>query len=613
MTVREPAAGVLPTRIDGYVPLRDYAVLGDGRTVALVARDGAVDWLAWPNLDSPSVFAAVLDAERGGDFRLEPAEPYTTDRRYLPDTNVLETTFTTASGSVTVTDALTLADHPSLVPARELVRRIDGRTGTVPMSWRVRPRFRYGTRTPRMSTRAGAVVAGSGSEAMAVSAWDAGDPQTEAASIGGRFQLAAGHRAMIAVTYADQEPLVIPSRADCEARLHHTIDAWRHWTGRRTYPGPWRDAVIRSALALKLLVYAPSAALAAAGTCSLPEHVGGVRNWDYRYCWIRDAAFTVSTFLRLGCPDEADGYFWWLMHTSQLTHPRLRVLYRLDGGVHTPEVTLPLAGYRGSTPVRVGNAAAGQIQLDTYGELLQTAWLYSTERHRLDRDIGRRLAEIADFVCRQWRAPDSGIWEVRSAPEHFTQSKMMCWIALDRALDLAARDLIRSRHTSRWRTERDAIGRFVETRCFDPGLNSYVRSADSTDLDAAVLLGLLHGYQPAAAERLDGTVDAIDKGLRHGPYVDRYTGPDGLPGEEGAFLACSFWLAEALARRGRVAEATSLMDDLVSLGNDVGLYSEEIDPVSGGFLGNLPQGLSHLALISAACAIGSATAGEVTR
>lgn len=614
MTVREPATGVLPTRTDGYAPLRDYAVLGDGRTVALVARDGAVDWLAWPNLDSASVFAAVLDAERGGDFRLEPAEPYTTGRRYLPDTNVLETTFTTAGGTVTVTDALTLSDHPSLVPARELVRRIDALTGTVPMSWRVTPRFRYATRTPRMSIRAGAVVASSGSEAMALSTWDAGEPQCEAASIGGRFRLAEGARATLAVTYADQEPLVIPSRADCEARLHHTIEAWRRWTGRRTYPGPWRDAVIRSALALKLLVYAPSAALAAAGTCSLPEHVGGVRNWDYRYCWIRDAAFTVSTFLRLGCPDEADGYFWWLMHASQLTHPRLRVLYRLDGGVHTPEVTLPLAGYRGSTPVRVGNAAARQIQLDTYGELLQTAWLYATARRRLDRDIARRLAGIADFVCRQWRTPDSGIWEVRSAPEHFTQSKMMCWIALDRALDLAERGLIRSRHTSFWRTERDAIGRFVETRCFDQGLNSYVRSADSTDLDAAVLLGLLHGYRPAEPERLDGTVDAIDKRLRHGPYVDRYTGPDGLPGEEGAFVACSFWLAEALARRGRVAEATSLMDDLVSLGNDVGLYSEEIDPVSGGFLGNLPQGLSHLALISAACAIGSAQeAAEVTR
>ncbi len=612
MTVREPATGVLPTRTNGYAPLRDYALLGDGRTVALVARDGAVDWLAWPNLDSPSVFAAVLDPERGGDFRLEPAEPYTMSRRYLPDTNVLETTFTTAGGTVTVTDALTLSGHPSLVPGRELVRRIDGQSGTVPISWRVTPRFRYGTRTPRMSIRAGAVVASSGSEAVAVSTWDAGEPRTEAASIGGRFALTAEHRATFAVTYADQEPLVIPSRADCEARLHHTIETWRHWTARRTYPGPWRDAVIRSALALKLLVYAPSAALAAAGTCSLPEHVGGVRNWDYRYCWIRDAAFTVSTFLRLGCPDEADGYFWWLMQASQHTHPRLRVLYQLDGGAHTPEVTLSLAGYRRSTPVRVGNAAAGQVQLDTYGELLQTAWLYATERRRLDRDIGRRLAEIADFVCRQWPAPDSGIWEVRSVPEHFTQSKMMCWIALDRALDLAERGLIRSGHTSRWRAQRDAIGRFVETRCFDHGLNSYVRSADSTDLDAAVLLGLLHGYRPADLARLAGTVDAIDKRLRHGPYVDRYTGPDGLPGAEGAFLACSFWLAEALARQGRVADATSLMDDLVSLGNDVGLYSEEIDPVSAEFLGNLPQGLSHLALISAACAIGSACGEDGT-
>ncbi|HEX6075257.1 MAG TPA: glycoside hydrolase family 15 protein [Micromonosporaceae bacterium] len=597
---------VVPIRIDGYAPLRDYAVIGDGRTVALVARDGSVDWLAWPNLDSPSVLAAVLDPERGGCFRLEPEDPYTTSRRYLPHTNVLETRFTTATGTVTATDTLTLTDHPSLVPDGELVRRIDCQAGVVPLTWRVTPRFGYGAHTPRIRVRAGATVASHGSEAVAVSAWNAGEPRCEAGSVHGRFRLDAGSRAVIAMTYAGQEPLVLPSSADCEARVDHTVEVWRRWTGRRSFPEPWRDAVIRSALALKLLVFAPSAALAAAGTCSLPEHVGGVRNWDYRYCWIRDAAFTVATFLRLGCADEADGYFWWLMHASQLTHPRLRVLYRLDGGPRTPERTLPLRGYRDSAPVRVGNAAAGQVQLDTYGELLQTAWLYATGRHRLDRDMGRRLAKIADYVCRHWREPDSGIWEVRSAPEHFTQSKMMCWVALDRALDLAGRGLIPSRHAAWWRAERDAVAGFVEARCFDPDLNSYVRSAGSPDLDAAVLLGLLHDYRPPDPGRLDGTVDAVGKRLRHGPYVDRYTGPDGLSGEEGAFLACSFWLAEALARRGRVEEATALMDQLVALGNDVGLYSEEIDPGTGAFLGNLPQGLSHLALISAACAIGDA-------
>jgi GH15 family glucan-1,4-alpha-glucosidase len=553
------------------------------------------------------VFAAVLDPERGGCFQLAPGVPYTVDHRYLPDTNVLETRFTTATGTVAVTDALTLSGHPSLAPARELVRRVDGLAGTVPLTWRVTPRFGYGTRTPRIRMRDGTPVAGHGSEAIAVSAWDAGAPRCDAGAVHGQFELAAGSRAVIAVTYTGQEPLVLPSRTDCEARLEHTIAVWRAWTARRSFPGPWSDAVRRSALALKLLVFAPSAALAAAGTCSLPERLGGVRNWDYRYCWIRDAAFTVATFLRLGCHNEADGYFWWLMQASQLSHPRLRVLNRLDGGPHTPERILPLRGYQDSAPVRVGNAAARQVQLDTYGELLQTAWLYATGGRRLDRDVSRRIAEIADFVCRHWRQPDSGIWEVRSAPEHFTQSKMMCWVALDRALDLAGRGLIPSRHAERWSRERDEIARFVETRCFDPDANSYVRSAGSRDLDAAVLLGLLHDYRPPDPGRFAGTVDAVGTRLRHGPYVDRYTGPDGLPGEEGAFLACSFWFAEALARQGQVDDAVTLMDQLVALGNDVGLYSEEIDPDTGAFLGNLPQGLSHLALISAACAIEAAT------
>src|SRR6266508_2448387 len=320
-----------------------------------------------------------------------------------------------------------------------------------------------------------------------------------------------------------------------------------------------------------------------------------------------DSAFTLDAFLQLDCVDEPVGFFWWMMHASQLTHPRLRVLYALDGGAQPPEKTLPLHGYRGSAPVRVGNAAIDQVQLDTYGELMQTAWLYATGGHPLDRDVAGRLAEIADHVCRTWRQPDAGIWEVRSAPEQFTQSKMMCWVALDRALDLAERGLVPGRHAARWRRERDTIAEYVETRCFNPDLNSYVRAADGTDLDASLLLGVLHGYRPSDPGRFDGMIDAVQRLLRRGPYVYRYVSPDGLPHEDGAFLACSFWLAEALARRGRVAEAVPLMDRLVALANDVGLYSEEIVPETGEFLGNLPQGLSHLALVSAACAIAEAT------
>jgi GH15 family glucan-1,4-alpha-glucosidase len=291
------------------------------------------------------------------------------------------------------------------------------------------------------------------------------------------------------------------------------------------------------------------------------------------------------------------------MHASQLSHPHLRILYRLNGGARAPERTLQLEGYRGSRPVRIGNAAASQRQLDTYGELLQTAWLYATTGHPIDAGIARRLAELADLVCEIWRQPDAGIWEVRSEWRHFTQSKMMCWIALDRAHKLADRGLIPNRHAGRWRAEAEAVREFIETRCFSEQKRSYVRCSDSDELDASLLLGVLFSYGDAKADRWAGTIEAVSRELAHGPFVRRYTGEDGLAGSEGAFLACSFWLVEALARTGRVDEAVQLMDELVGLANDVGLYAEEIEPTTGAFLGNIPQGLSHLGLISAALAL----------
>lgn len=596
------------SRTGGYVPLRDYAVIGDGRAAALVARDGSVDWLGLPDLDSPAVFGAVLDGDQGGRFLLEPAVPYRIERRYLPGTNVLETTFVTTQGHVRVTDALTLQDEVALAPMRELQRRIDGVSGAVPMRWRVQPRFGYGARTTRLVRRAGVPVATAGTDALAICAWEAGQPRCEGDAITGSFLAAPGGSAVIAMPFAHQEPLVLPGRSECDARLERTCAAWRRWADDRIYTGRWQEAVMRSLLILKMLVFAPSGAIAAAVTTSLPEHVGGERNWDYRFSWVRDSAFTLAAFLQLGCPAEAHAYFWWLMHASQLTHPRLQVLYRLDGGASTREQTLPWEGYRGSSPVRIGNAAAGQVQLDTYGELMQTAWLYAQAAGRLDADVARRLAEVADLVCAAWRDTDSGIWEVRSAPRHFTQSKMMCWVALDRAANLAERHLIPDRHLPRWQSAREEIATFVETRCVSPRRNCYVRSAGSEDLDAAVLLGHLYGYH-GDDQRMRATMTAVGQELRHGPFVDRYSGEDGLSGPEGAFLACSFWLAESLARTGQLTQATDLMDDLVHLANDVGLYSEEIDPATGDFLGNLPQGLSHLALISAACAINAADKG----
>jgi len=553
------------------------------------------------------VFGALLDAERGGSFGLRPSVPFQVERCYRPGTNVLETTFHTEGGIVRVTDVMTL-DGPGLTPFRELARRVEGLAGQVPLDWRIEPRFGYAEAATRVERRLGMSVATSGASALAVQCWNAHETATDSGAIAGSVDVRAGESALIALSMAHQEPLVFSSREEVEGRIAATGRAWAGWSAARAYHGPWGDAVIRSALALKLLVYAPSGAVAAAATTSLPEEVGGERNWDYRFCWVRDSAFTMGAFLGLDCAEDAGAYFWWLMHASQLTHPRLRVLYSLNGGAHTPERALRLRGYRGSRPVRIGNGAAVQLQLDTYGELFQTAWLYAAGGYRLDNDIARHIAGMADLVCRMWRRPDAGIWEVRSRPEHFTQSKMMCWVALDRARELAERGLVPDAHVQRWRQEALSIHEFVETRCFSDVKQSYIRHAGSDELDASLLLGILLGYGDPTTDRWTGTVDAVRRELQSGPFVRRYTGDDGLGGSEGAFLTCSFWLAEALARSRRLDEAMALMDGLVGLANDVGLYAEEIDPANGAFLGNFPQGLSHLALISAALAVAEATA-----
>jgi GH15 family glucan-1,4-alpha-glucosidase len=592
----------------GYVPIGDYAAIGDGRTVALVARDGSVDWLCLPDLDSPSVFAAVLDADRAGSFALRPEIPAEVRRRYLPDTNVLETTFTTAQGVVQVTDAMALT-NAELGPTRELIRRVDGLAGRVPMHWRVTPAFNYGATSPRLERRSGIPVALAGRDALAICSWEAGEAQLGEESIFGRFDTRETSSALIALCASHQEPLVFPTRRDVETRMEATTDYWRRWAAHRRYDGPWRDAVIRSALALKLLFHAPSGAIAAAATASLPEQIGGERNWDYRFCWVRDSAFTLDALLQLGCPREGEAFFWWLLHASQLSHPRLQVLYRLDGGERAPERTLELDGYRGSRPVRVGNDAAAQTQLDIYGDLLQTALVYTQAGGRLDRETGRRLAATADLVCRSWRQPDSGIWEVRSEPAHFTHSKMMCCVALDRALRLCDAGHVPRSHASAWRREGLAIRDFIETRCWSQRLGSYTRQAGSEELDASLLLGILFGYDAPDPGRLTTTVDALRRELGRGPLLSRYSGKDGLRGAEGAFVCCSFWLADALAQIGRLDEATGLMEELLALANDVGLYAEEIDPHTNGLLGNIPQGLVHLALINAAVSISKASGG----
>ena len=589
-------------RREGYAPLRDYAAVGDGRTLALIARDGSVDWLCLPDLDSPSVLGGLLDSERGGRFELAPEGPSETRRRYVPDTNVLETTFTTATGVVRVTDAMLLPGR-GLVPERELARRVDGLAGEVPMRWRVEPRFGYSGWRTDLGWRLGVPVATSSSHALAVCSWDAGSPTIAGGAVGGRFTAREGSSALLDLAAAHQAPLVLPGRDDVEERLAGTIEFWQGWARERRYEGPWRDAVVRSALALKLLIHSPSGAIAAAGTTSLPETLGGERNWDYRYSWIRDSSFTLDALLRIGCPSEGSAFFWWLLHASQLTHPDVRIMYRLDGRTAQGERELPLDGYRGSRPVRLGNEAVKQRQHDIYGHLFTTASVYHEAGGEFDRDTGRRLAETADLVGRSWREPDAGIWEVRGPRLLFTESKMMCCIALERAAGLAERGAIPGGNAAQWLREAEAIRAFVDERCWSPTLGSYTRSADATDVDASLLLGVLLGYAPAEDSRLRATTQRVADELANGALVHRYRAADGLPGQEGAFLACSFWLAEAFARQGRLEEAVALIDRLLELSGDVGLYAEEIEPDTGAFLGNFPQGLVHLALINAAAAV----------
>jgi GH15 family glucan-1,4-alpha-glucosidase len=584
---------------DGYAPIAGYAAIGDGRTVALVARDGAIDWLAVPAIDGAPVFGALLDPVRGGVFELAPVGEFDVERRYLPETNVLETTFATEGGVVRVTDLLALQDGGQLSWI-ELVRRVHGVKGRVRLRYTVRPCFDWGRGETAIERRGDAIVATCDRRVVAFRAWDAGEPSLAGGSVVGELEAGRGSDGLLVCVFVEDQPIPLPPRGEIEVRFDRTADAWRRWLEFHSYEGPWRDAVARSTLALKLLIYAPSGAIAAAPTTSLPERIGGDLNWDYRFAWIRDSALTLDALGSLGYREQVHASLSWLLRASDGTHPRLEPFYTLDGSLPPGESELELAGYRGSRPVRRGNGATGQLQLGCYGDLLETIELYVRHGNTLDRETRIRVAEVADHVCRIWQNVDSGIWELDET-RHYTISKINCWVALDRALQLASQGEAPAEHADAWRAEAAAIRDWIDERCWSTRRGSYSFYADSDELDAAVLLGVRVGYLRPEDPRASSTIDAIRSELgAGGPLLYRYSG---RRGEEGAFLACSFWLVEALARTGRLDEARSTMDELIALANDVGLYSEELDPASGEFLGNFPQGLTHLALVNAAAAV----------
>lgn len=585
-----------PRRTDGYLPIEDYAVIGDGRSAALVGRDGSIDWMCLPELDAPSSFSAILDPAEGGSFSLAPAIPYETRRRYLERTNVLETEFATADGSVRVTEALTV-DTSQPVPCRELVRRVEGLAGNVPMTWRLRPRFDFGRQAREPVQLDEALVYRHEDLQVALRCWDAGQPRVRDAAVEGEFEARSGEQALLALLAGDGAALPSPHRSEIDRRLQDTVTMWREWVGHCSYDGPWRDAVERSLLAIGLLADGRTGAIAAAATTSLPEKLGKPRNFDYRFAWVRDLSFTVDALLRVGMQEISHASIGWLIGAVSQTRPRVNPVYSLTRDVIASQSTLPLAGYRATGPVHVGNQAGSQLQLGSVGDLVETIWRYAQRGHILAPETGERLADCVDLLCAIWRNKDAGLWELGDYAQYAT-SKISCWTAVERLLDLVERGQAPARHVERWQAERDGIRDYVETELFSERKHSYVMKAGSEMLDCGVLLAGRRQYLDPKGSRFDQTIDAIRSELQaEGPLLYRYSG---MQEQENAFLACSFWMVEALALAGRHDEAAEMMDEMVALGGDLGLYAEEMEPGSHHMRGNYPQALTHLALLSAA-------------
>ncbi|HVT21303.1 MAG TPA: glycoside hydrolase family 15 protein [Mycobacteriales bacterium] len=580
---------------DGYAPIESYAAIGDGRSVALVSTDGRIDWWPVPALDAAPTFAALLDPVRGGYIALEPVQPYETTRRYLPDTNVVETTFTTESGEVRITDCLPYGRSGRLAWS-ELARRIEGVTGEVEMRWEVVPGTQLASAEPWIAERQDALIIRVSEDQLVLRHFDVGTPTCDGHRASATFTAVPGHTALLAVIGTTDAPVFLADRKELDGHFPITERRWQEWASAIDYAGPWEEAVRRSALALRMLQYVPTGAVAAAPTTSLPEVVGGEKNWDYRFMWVRDCAFTIDAFLALRLHDEAQAAVQWMLGALRRTEPSLHVFYRLDGSPSDGTIDLPdVPGYRHSAPVRSGNLAASQQQLGTFGDLFDMIWQYVDDGHCLDPKTARLLTEFADRCCDIWRRKDSGIWEL-STERHYTISKIGCWTALDRAVRLHDAGQIPSDHIGRWKYERDAIRAWVDEHCWSPERSCYTGFAGGDGLDAATLLMARTGFD--RGERLAGTVAAIRKELCDGPVVRRYSGTD----DGGGFIACSFWLVHALVLLGDLEEARMLMDEAVALTNDVGLLAEMMDASTGTMLGNFPQGLSHLALINAACA-----------
>jgi GH15 family glucan-1,4-alpha-glucosidase len=581
------------------VRIEDHAAIGDGRSVALVARDGTVDWLCWPVFDSPAVFAALLDHERGGFWRISTPDSVRIRRRYRPDSNVLETCFDCGEGELVLTDAMIIADDDALASNHELLRKVTCTRGRVRVEMVFAPRPRFGD-VHRPLHKAGAlgVRCADGARLYALHGERTIELQHDDTAVSS-FVLDAGESATFSLTY-DEDVATLPLLgAHADARLAATERWWQRWLGQLTYDGVYRDEVARSILAIKLLAYAPSGAVVAAATTSLPERVGGTSNWDYRFCWLRDASFTARAFYELGFHDDGLAFCSWVLHTTRLTRPELRILYDVYGRLPANEQELhALSGYRGSRPVRVNNAAADQLQLDCYGEVIDAAtWLHG--KHGLDRETQGLLTDLGKFVLANWHKPDRGIWEYRGEPKHRTHSRVLCWVALDRLLQLRERGLVPRLDADVLAKTRAAIQADVIASGWNPNVQSYTEVFGSSDVDASSLLLPWYGFEEATSPRMVATYERIVERLRAGKGLYWRNEQEVRKGE-GAFGICSAWVVDYLARAGRLREARAEFEAFVACANDVGLLAEEVDIASGEALGNFPQAYTHIGVVSGA-------------
>ncbi|MFF4369757.1 glycoside hydrolase family 15 protein [Streptomyces sp. NPDC001594] len=589
-------------------PIEDYALIGDLMTSALVGRDGSIDWLCLPRFDSGACFAALLGDEENGHWRIAPAGAADgercTRRAYADGSLVLESLWETGDGTVKVTDFM-----PQRDTAPDVMRIVEGVSGRVTVRSTLRLRFDYGHVVPWVRRSEGDRVAVAGPDSV----WFRSEPPVrtwgEYNSTRAEFTVGPGEKVAFVLTWhPSHQPR--PARVDPYEALEQSLADWRDWSAECRYEGPYQEAVTRSLITLKALTYAPTGGIAAAATTSLPEELGGVRNWDYRYCWLRDATLTLGALLSTGFRDEARAWRGWLLRAVAGDPADLQIMYGIGGERRIPETELPwLRGYAGSAPVRVGNAAVDQLQLDVYGEVLDSLYLARSTGLASERHAWKIQLALLDFLERNWRRPDEGLWEVRGPRRHFTHSKVMAWVAADRAVRTLEAAPQMPGDVERWRAMRDEVHRDVCEHGYDPERGTFTQYYGSRELDAATLLIPRVGFLPPEDPRVVGTVDAVRAELGSSGLVRRYSteGPsvDGLPGDEGAFLACSFWLADALHLTGRPKEARELFERLLAVRNDVGLLAEEYDPASGRQLGNFPQAFSHIGLVNTALTLGS--------